>query len=71
MPTNSEDVKGRGPPLASIHPIADRDSLKSLELPSRRPYELLKRDAEGLFLQGCAAKTHAPDATERLFRHSL
>jgi hypothetical protein len=45
--------------------------MKTLELPSRSPYELLKRGAEGLFLQGCAAKTHAPDATERLFRQSL
>jgi hypothetical protein len=47
-----------------------RDCLKTLELPSRRPYELLKRGAESLFLQGCAAKTHAPDAIERLFRQS-
>ena len=44
--------------------------MKSLEFPNRVPYELLKRGVEGLFLQCCTAKTHAPDATERLFRQS-
>ncbi len=32
------------------------DCLKTLELPNQRPYELLKRDTEGLFLQCCIAK---------------
>ncbi len=36
--------------------VAARDCLKTLELPNRRPYELLKRDTEGLFLQCCIAK---------------
>ncbi len=37
-------------------------------LPNRRPYELLRWGMEGPFLQCCATKTHAPEATEQLFR---
>ncbi len=48
-----------------------RDCLKTLKLPNRMPYELLKRGTEGLFLQRCAAETYAPEAAERLFRQSL
>ena len=33
----------------------DSENFKTLGLPSRRPYGLLKRGAEDLFLQGCAA----------------
>jgi hypothetical protein len=53
-------------PRAICHLSSKRLSENS-RLPNRRPYELLIRIAEGLFLQSCPTKTYASEANERLF----
>jgi hypothetical protein len=48
-----------------------RDCLKTIELPDRSPYKLLKCVAtEGVFLQCYATANHPLEVAERLFRQS-